>query len=229
MSAEFFTRETWRASKKGAMRKRTKPWGGRKTAPPALLEAAKRTWFGSGAHRICSSKRRDGGPCKRPALTGLAVGGAHGGWSVWARQGRLQPSGRSAVFRAAQIEGNVGPPPFELTQMRVYREANDRTRMRLARAWGTDSLGDRDETINQTKRYQGLRLKAEAALEMLITAKGVPANVRASAVRTALELVGAIGARSKEQRDQEDADGTLDPERLTVADIDREIGKLGRV
>ena len=79
------------------------------------------------------------------------------------------------------------------------------------------------------KNYRCLRLKAEAALELLVTAKGVPPNVRAAAVRTALELVGAIGARSKDQRDQEDADGALDPESLSVADIDREIGKLGRV
>ena len=86
------------------------------------------------------------------------------------------------------------------------------------------------DAVDETNiRYRGLRLKAEAALELLITAKGVPANVRASAVRTALELVGAIGARSKDQRDQEDADGSLDPESLSVADIDREIGKLGRV
>ena len=82
---------------------------------------------------------------------------------------------------------------------------------------------------DETRNYSGLRLKAEAALELLITAPGVPANVRASAVRTALELVGAIGARSKDQRDQEDADAALDPESLSVADIDREIGKLGRV
>ena len=90
-----------------------------------------------------------------------------------------------------------------------------------------DDLGETDK--GSRDRYQGLRLKAEAALERLIEAPGVPANVRASAVRTALELVGAIGARSKDQRDQEDADAALDPERLTVADIDREIGKLGRV
>ena len=98
-----------------------------------------------------------------------------------------------------------------------------------------ESVGDRgldafDQTDNSSRdRYWGLRLKAEAALELLVTAPGVPANVRASAVRTALELVGAIGARSKDQRDQEDADGSLDPESLSVADIDREIGKLGRV
>jgi hypothetical protein len=94
---------------------------------------------------------------------------------------------------------------------------------------GHGSLGDRDETNSQATRYSGLRLKAEAALEILIIAPGVPANVRASAVRTALELVGAIGARSKEQRDQEDRGDELDPERLTVEDIDSEIAKLGRV
>jgi hypothetical protein len=92
-------------------------------------------------------------------------------------------------------------------------------------------LREPNSSIESTREkiYGRLRLKAEAALEILIEAPGVPANVRASAVRTALELVGAIGARSKDQRDQEDADGVLDPERLTVADIDREIDKLGRV
>lgn len=94
---------------------------------------------------------------------------------------------------------------------------------------GHGSLVNSDETNSQAARYAGLRLKAEAALEILVTATGVPANVRASAVRTALELVGAIGARSKDQRDQEHADGSLDPEHLTVDDIDREILKLGRV
>jgi hypothetical protein len=92
-------------------------------------------------------------------------------------------------------------------------------------------LREPNSSIKSTrdKIYERLRLKAEAALEKLIEAPGVPANVRASAVRTALELVGVIGVRSKDQRDQEDADGVLDPERLTVEDIDREIHKLGRV
>jgi hypothetical protein len=97
---------------------------------------------------------------------------------------------------------------------------------------GHGSVVDRGETgdqAGQIQRYSALRLKAEAALEILITANGVPANVRASAVRTALELVGAIGVRSKEQRDQEDRGDDLDPERLSIEDIDREIGKLGRV
>lgn len=93
------------------------------------------------------------------------------------------------------------------------------------------SMDDRQlaQSNQEVTGYIGLRLKAEAALEKLVTAPGVPANVRASAVRTALELVGAIGPRSKEQRDQEDSGAELDPESLSVADIDREIGKLGRV
>jgi hypothetical protein len=37
---DFFTRETWRAGKKSRLRKRRKPYGGRKTAPAAFLEAA---------------------------------------------------------------------------------------------------------------------------------------------------------------------------------------------
>ena len=77
--------------------------------------------------------------------------------------------------------------------------------------------------------YRTLRLKAESALEKLIETPGVPPNVRAAAVRTALELVGAIGSRAKDQRDQEDTADDLDPERLSVEDIDREIAKLGRV
>ena len=91
---------------------------------------------------------------------------------------------------------------------------------------GNGSVASIDET---NTRYKGLRLKAETALELLITAKGVPPNVRAAAVRTALELVGAIGPRSKDQRDQEDSADELDPERLSIEDIDREIHKLGRV
>jgi hypothetical protein len=95
----------------------------------------------------------------------------------------------------------------------------------------TSGLREPDSSIKSTREkiYERLRLKAEAALERLVEAPGVPANVRASAVRTALELVGAIGVRSKDQRDQEDADGVLDPERLSIEDIDREIHKLGRV
>ena len=42
---DFFTRETWRRGKKSRLRKRRNPYGGRKTAPAAFLEAAKKTQF----------------------------------------------------------------------------------------------------------------------------------------------------------------------------------------
>ena len=42
---DFFTRETWRAGKKSRLCKRQKLYGGRKTAPVAFLEAAKKTQF----------------------------------------------------------------------------------------------------------------------------------------------------------------------------------------
>lgn len=87
-------------------------------------------------------------------------------------------------------------------------------------------LAQSDQAVTS---YSALRLKAEAALEILIEAPGVPANVRAAAIRTALELVGAIGSRSKDQRDQEDRADDLDPERLSIEDIDRAIKELGRV
>jgi hypothetical protein len=96
---------------------------------------------------------------------------------------------------------------------------------------GNGSLASVDETViaSASRDYSRLRLKAEAALELLVSGPGVPPNVRAAAVRTALELVGAIGSRAKDQRDQEDRADDLDPERLSIEDIDREIGKLGRV
>lgn len=68
-----------------------------------------------------------------------------------------------------------------------------------------------------------------AALEELVDAKDTPPGARLAAARILLELVGAIGAKSKDQRDQEDSDGMLDPETLSVEDIDREIKRLGRV
>jgi hypothetical protein len=136
--SEFFTRETWRASKRRKMQKRVKPWGGRKTAPPAFLEAAKRTQIQKGFanRRICQGLKKDGGPCGNLALSGLDRCGWHGGFRTWARQGKLQPTGRSAVFRAAAVEDRTPAAPLELTQLRLYRLADQWSRMRLIRAWG---------------------------------------------------------------------------------------------
>ena len=54
-----------------------------------------------------------------------------------AMQGKFQPSGRSAAFRAATVEGRSPPAPFDLMRLRLYQEADERTRMRLVKAWQT--------------------------------------------------------------------------------------------
>jgi hypothetical protein len=65
-------------------------------------------------------------------------------------------------------------------------------------------------------------------LELLLDAESTPANVRAACARTLLELVGAIGAKARREEDQELNDAELEPELLSLADIDREIRRLGR-
>ena len=136
---DFFTRETWRAGKKSRLRKRRKLYGGRKTAPAAFLEAAKKTQFKTGRPgcRLCCALRRDGRPCGRLALREFRVCEAHGGFGMLAMRGKFQPSGRSAGFRAATVEGRSPPASFDLMRLRLYQEADERTRMRLVKAWQT--------------------------------------------------------------------------------------------
>jgi hypothetical protein len=65
---------------------------------------------------------------------------AHGGVLALARQGMLQRSGRTAMFnatRVAAVEGRSPQVSLELTRLPVYRQSNDWTRIRLARAWMT--------------------------------------------------------------------------------------------
>jgi DNA invertase Pin-like site-specific DNA recombinase len=62
---------------------------------------------------------------------------AHGGFGMLAMQGKFQPSGRSAAFRAATVEGRSPPAPFDLMRLPLYQQADERTRMRLVRAWQT--------------------------------------------------------------------------------------------
>jgi hypothetical protein len=141
-NSNFFTRATWRPGKKRRMYKRVKPYGGQIAAPAAFLEAGQRNAFKPGrpGYRICSATKRDGSPCGMLALKGLKVCGAHGGFSILARQGRLQPTGRTAALKATRanaVEGNAPRAPTDLINLPVYRQANQWTRIRLARAWGT--------------------------------------------------------------------------------------------
>jgi hypothetical protein len=139
--SDDFTRATWRASKKRRLRKRINPWGGKKTAPPAFLAAAKLTQFKPGrpGHRVCSATQRNGSPCTRLALKGMKVCEAHGACGLLAIQGKLQPTGRAKARIAAQLtpSKDQAPPPSELINLPLYRQANAWTRIRLARAFNT--------------------------------------------------------------------------------------------
>lgn len=141
---------------------------------------------------------------KRQAAEERAHTGAKGG-----NGRRAEPSGGSGVDQVAGVQAGERLDEDQAGE-------------------GVEHLGV-DAANARHKRYFGLRLKAEAALELLVTAPGVPANVRASAVRTALELVGAIGSKAKDQQEQELTGDDLDPETLTIEGIDKEIAKLGRV
>ena len=139
----FFNRATWRQGGRSRLRKRTKPWGGCKTAPVEFLEAAKIAGFKPGrpGYRVCGAlKRGDGAPCGRLAMRGFKTCEAHGAILGLVQRGEFQPSGRTALFkaeRAAAVEDRTPGAPFELMKLEVYKQAGQRTRMRMIRAWGS--------------------------------------------------------------------------------------------
>ena len=128
MSDEQLTRQTWRAGKKGRMRKRVKPYGGRTTAPPELLLASKPTQFPN--QRKCSSLKKDGTPCGMIAYRGFTVCGAHGAQMALRRQGMLQSSGRSNGYKAL-IEKEQAIAPMDLMRTQTYRTASEKMRKRM--------------------------------------------------------------------------------------------------
>jgi hypothetical protein len=139
---ERCTRLTWRPGKRRRRQKRINPHGGRKAAPAAFLEAAKKHQFTKGItnHRVCKATKRDGRPCRRIALTHCTVCGAHGGWLVWHRLGILQKTGKREAFRANRA--TASPPnaiqtPHALIQLQIWKEADERTRIRMAQAYHT--------------------------------------------------------------------------------------------
>ena len=141
-SGEHFTKADWRPGRRRRRIKRVKPWGGKKIAPAAFLEAAKATWFKKGYEgaRVCSAAKRNGEPCGRLAMRGLKVCGAHGGWSVCARRGILVKTGKKQAIqaqRAAAIEGRSDAAPAALARLPVYQGADQRIRMKLVSAYGT--------------------------------------------------------------------------------------------
>ena len=150
--APRLTLATWRQGKGRRMIRRVNRFGGQTVAPPAFLAMREKVCFKPGrpGYRVCSAMKKDGNPCGMLALKGMKVCLAHGGQAALARQGRYQPSGRAALAIAAKKakeesmrlkmpEDRVSDAPsFELTRLRVYIKANEWTRLRLIRAWGTE-------------------------------------------------------------------------------------------
>jgi hypothetical protein len=118
---QFFTRADWRPGKRHTRQLRTKPWGGRP------------------GYRICTAVKRNGEPCGMLALADTTVCGAHGGFGIWARRGKLKKSGKKAALRAAAIEGQSPSAPPALARLAIYRQADQRMRMKLVAAYQTPS------------------------------------------------------------------------------------------
>jgi hypothetical protein len=85
MSETQFTKLDWRPSKRRATYVRERRFNGQKQAPPAFLAAGKLNGIGSGKHRICAAKRRDGEPCHTIAMRDVPYCRLHGGASQTSR------------------------------------------------------------------------------------------------------------------------------------------------
>jgi len=86
MSENQFSALDWRPGKRRRSYVRKRRAGGQKQAPAAFLAmSGSVAGIGSGKHRICSAKRRDGEPCRDIAMRGCDHCRAHGGASQTAR------------------------------------------------------------------------------------------------------------------------------------------------
>jgi hypothetical protein len=79
MSETHFTALDWKPGKRRRSYVRKQQAGGQKHAPPAFTAAGKLSGIGSGKHRICAAKRRDGEPCHTIAMNGCLTCRLHGG------------------------------------------------------------------------------------------------------------------------------------------------------
>jgi hypothetical protein len=85
MSETHFTALDWKPGKRRRTYVRQMRSGGQKKAPPAFVAAGKLSGIGSGKHRICGARRRDGEPCTSIAMNGCDTCRIHGGASQTAR------------------------------------------------------------------------------------------------------------------------------------------------
>jgi hypothetical protein len=86
MSETHFSALDWRPGKRRRSYVRKLRSNGQKQAPPAFLAmSGSVAGIGSGKHRICSARRRDGEPCRSIAMNGCETCRLHGGASQTAR------------------------------------------------------------------------------------------------------------------------------------------------
>jgi hypothetical protein len=85
MSETQFTALDWRPGKRRGSYVRQRRFNGQKQAPAAFLAAAAVSGIGSGKHRLCGARRRDGGICRDIAMRGCDHCRAHGGAAQTAR------------------------------------------------------------------------------------------------------------------------------------------------
>jgi hypothetical protein len=114
--AEFFTRATWRRGKRRATYPRTKPYGGRTTAPPALLAVARLNGFGGpldNRPRCAAVARSTGRACKHVAMNFSTYCFSHGGSR---RAARHRPYVPGELAQRAIAERALGLWPYWKTK-----------------------------------------------------------------------------------------------------------------
>ena len=104
MSETHFTALDWKLGKRRRSYVRKRRAGGQKQAPPAFLAAAAVSGIGSGKHRLCGARRRDGGICRDIAMKGCDHCRAHGGAArtAWLLRPYVRKDGVATVPHNAQ-------------------------------------------------------------------------------------------------------------------------------
>jgi len=109
MSETQFTALDWRPGKKRKTYVRQRRYNGQKQAPAAFLAAAAVSGIGSGKHRLCGARRRDGGICRDIAMRGCDHCRAHGGASQTARLIRPYVRSRDGAVIIPKARPNLEP------------------------------------------------------------------------------------------------------------------------
>jgi hypothetical protein len=109
MSETQFSALDWRPGKRRKTYVRQRRFNGQKQAPPAFIAAGKLSGIGSGKHRLCGARRRDGGICRTIAMNGCDHCRLHGGASQTART--IRPYVRKDGVVTVPVYARSDPEP----------------------------------------------------------------------------------------------------------------------